>query len=216
MNQNRLFGSILLLVVGLTVVALFIFGFDMQNKGKSTKKMVNLMKNDGKTDYSYRITDNFAFRVLDTDQEQPTILVSSYTTNYIPFCYICGWYTTDLEDQRNILAPRLHQQKIYSAAPTVRAFGDIPKGHYTLLDLQTGEFSHTDNLATVGIPSADAGKLLGPIDIANNYDEISYENQDDEDCMIVFGALAIFYILLAMWGGMLSIRHYLSSQSTTE
>lgn len=186
-----------LLVTSLFVISLFIYGFDISMPEGGRRALTRELKNSGQTNFYYRIDDKFAFNVS-TDWGEG-VSVSAYTRNYIPFCFVCGWHMGDPEDDRFMFGPVYRDGDLLYAARTDGDFYGVPEGVFPTYDMRTHAFGYVEDSLELGSnPFARDKKLTHKI-VADNFDELSYEGPDDEDCMISFGAVFLAYIILAVW-----------------
>ena len=190
------------LVTSLTIVGIIIFGFDISTpEGGTRKALSNTIKNSGQVAYFYEINDKFAFSVF-TDREPGDydVGVTVYEQNVVPFCFTCGWYTNDLDDDRGMMMPSRQGSLIYSTDPDMSFDPDAPEGGFVTLDLESGVYGYVNDLSEISADAADPKYQLDRVYISENYDEISFSSYDDEDCFIFFGAMFLCYIILIIWG----------------
>ena len=183
----------------LFIISLVIYGFDIQSSG-SRKALTSQIKNEGKTNFYYRINDEFAFGVF-TDMEpgEMDVHITTYTQNYIPFCFFCGYYTGDPEDDRGFNQPYRVGDLVYSTRMNINSRDHAPDSTYSTYNLKTNEYGYVQSLEEIA-PNADSDThLVSREYISENYDEISYSSADDEDCMIAFGAVFLGYSILLVW-----------------
>jgi hypothetical protein len=184
----------------LFVISVIIYGFDIQSSG-GRKALTSQIKNEGKTNYYYRITDEFAFGVFaDREAGDMDVHITTYTENYIPFCFFCGYYTGDPDDDRGFNQPYRMGDVVYSTWINFDSRDHAPDSTYSTYNLKTDEYGYVYSLDEIG-PNADSDAYLVTREyISENYDEISYSSADDEDCMIAFGAVFFGYSILLVWG----------------
>lgn len=213
MRNNPIFVFSLSLVTVFFVIALIVFGFDITTPKPTRRAITHVVQNKGTTAHFYRIDDTFAFGVF-TDREpgQLDISITTYERNIVPYCFFCGWYTGAPDDDRYMMQPYLANDYAYSKELHDEDWGGVPAGEYPVFNFKTGEYTHVKDLHELPNFPADSGKMITREYISENYDEISYFSADDEDCMIVYSALFVCYIVLFIWGGIIFIRKLISKK----
>lgn len=181
----------------LFIVSCFVYGLDLKTPNGVRRALTSQIKNEGKTNHFYQIDEHFAFFAF-TDRG-PDVGVTTYTTNFVPFCFTCGWYTGDPDDNRGLNPPVYKDGHLLYAGRTEFVWAGIPEDVFPFYNTKTKEFGYVmDSLELGEAPFAVSKKLSHGL-VSMNYDEMSYESADDEDCMIAFGATFLGYILLAIW-----------------
>lgn len=204
MKKHPIFLFSFSFVFALTIVALIIFGFDIDTPKNSRRALTQAMKNESTVNRFYRINDNFAFGVFtDRAPGEMDVSVTAYDLNYVPYCMFCGWYTNSSTDNRRIMQPYMAGDMVYGIEAREEDYAGVPKGAYPTLNLSTGEYGFVTDLSQVTDNATDAGKRLGREYVSENYDEMSFSSSDDEDCFIVFSALFVCYIVLIIWGSVI-------------
>jgi hypothetical protein len=184
------------LVTILMVICLFIYGFDISMSG-GRRALTSQIKNSGQTDFFYKIDDKFAFTVF-TDYGNG-VGMTAYTRSYIPFCFVCGWNMGDPEDDRSMFGPVYKSGDLIYAARTDSDIYGVPENVFPTYNVRTKQYSYVEDSLELGSDPFHQSKKLTHKIVADQYDELSYESADDEDCMISFGAIFLSYIILAVW-----------------
>lgn len=190
------------LVNGLFILFLKIYGLDLNyGKTEGTRRVLTSQVTNSKTEnFYYKVNDQFALAVF-TDREpgEQDVALIVYTTDYFPFCFFCGWYTSDLEDTRSILQPYRIGNKIYGISTEDSDYIGVGAGNYPVLDLDNGEFYGVSYLEKLGGDALNQKYRLTRESISKNFDEMSFAGSDDEDCWIAFGSTFAAYIILLVW-----------------
>lgn len=202
---NRLGGAWLYsfgLVTSIAIVASFIYGFDITNKQTGVRRAITgQMENEATVNFFYRIDDTFAFAVFsDREEGEMDISFGTYRRNGFPYCFTCGYYTADGEDDRGFLEPYKKGNLVYSIEALDQGEFGIPKGAFPVYDLKKRKYTYVKDLNEIAEDAASKKYKLTRQYVSNHYNEISYESSDDEDCFIVFSAVFLCYIILAIWG----------------
>lgn len=201
-------------VTVILVISIIVFGLDINTPEPTRRAITHIVKNKSTTAHFYRIDDTFAFGVFtDRAPGELDISITTYERNMVPYCFFCGWYTGAAEDNRYMMQPYLASHYAYSKELRDEDWGGIPAGEYPVYDFNTGEFTSVKDLHELENFPADSGMMITREYVSENYDEISYFSPDDEDCMIVFSALFICYIVLFIWGGIIFIKGLLTKKS---
>lgn len=187
----------------LFVVSLIVYGFDISFDGDSgrRKTLLSELENSPTINFFYEIDETFAFGVF-TDREPGgyDVIVTSYTVNYPPFCYFCGYHMGDPDNDQGFSQPYRQGNILYDIEPLDEAYMGLPEGAYATLNTETGEFGHVMDLNEIGSEAIHDKYRVTREYVVKNYDEISYSSADDEDCMIAFGAVTLCYSILIIWG----------------
>lgn len=185
------------LVTVLLIISIVIYGLDITTPEGTRKAITSQIKNSGKKNYFYKIDDKFAFYAF-TDWGND-VGVTTYARNYIPFCFTCGWYTGDPDDDRGLAAPVYKSGDLLYSSRTSDAWAGLPAGVFPTYNMKTHTYGYVkDSLELSGNPFSAAERLTHKL-VSESYDEMSYESSDDEDCMISFAAIFLCYIILAIW-----------------
>ena len=188
------------LITALFLISIIIYGFDIQSNG-GRKALTSQLKNEGKTNYFYQFNDHVAFGVFaDREPGEYDVILTTYTRNYIPFCYVCGYYMGDPDDDNGFGQPYMQGEMIYTIEALDEVYKGYPEGAYQTFNMTTAEFSYVMNLDDIGPDVADEKYRINREWVSTHYDEISYSSSDDEDCFIAFGAVFLGYIILIVWG----------------
>jgi hypothetical protein len=185
------------LVTALLVLCLVIYGFDLTTPKGTRKALTKEIKNSGKTNFFYALDEKFAFFAF-TDRG-PEVGLTTYTRNYVPFCFVCGWNMGDPEDDRGLNPPVYKSGDLLYSERTDYAWEGIPEGVFPTFNMTSKKFGFVKDSLELGPAPFDRHKKLLHSFVAENFDELSYESADDEDCMISFGALFLCYIILGVW-----------------
>lgn len=191
------------IVVTLTIISVIIYGFDITVKERSgpRKALTSQIKNTGKTYYYYKVSDEFAIGVnTEYESGEADMWVTKYTQNYVPYCFFCGWYTDDLDDDRSLGQPYMKGDILYNPTPSGGSDMGLPEESYPTLNVKTGEFSHVMDLSEIDHNAESDEFKITREWVSQNFDEISFSAFDDEDCFIAFSAIFFCYIVLIIWG----------------
>lgn len=188
------------IVTTLFIISVVIYGFDIKTNG-SRKALTSQIKNEGQTNYYYKIDDQFAFGVFsDREPGDFDVHLTVYDENYIPFCYFCGYYTGDMEDDRGFNQPYAQGDLIYNIDINDKSRDGNPDDTYSTYNLKTSEYGYINSLTEISADASDPKHRLTREYISAQFDELSYSSSDDEDCIIAFGAVTLSYIILILWG----------------
>lgn len=187
------------LLTVLLIISVIVYGLDLSMPNGTRKALTSQIKNSGQTDFFYKIDDKFAFYAF-TDRGSE-VGVTAYTRNYIPFCFVCGWSMGDPDDSRDLYAPVYMDGDLLYAERTDFASEDVPENVFPTYNMRTHEYGYVDDSLELGADPFNRNKKLTHKFVAKNFDELSYESADDEDCMISFGAVFLGYIILGVWWG---------------
>lgn len=207
LKNHPIFTFSLALVTTLFVIAVVIFGFDISTPKASRRALANAMANEGTSTFFYRVDDRFALAVFsDREEGQFDVSLRTYTTNYVPFCFFCGWYRDDSSDDRGILQPYRIGDLLYDVNALKEPYMGLPADSYPTYDIKTSAFAHVTDLKQIAPDAAEPKYRLRRDAISADFDEMSYSGPDDEDCQIMFAALTLAYAILLLWALAIFVR----------
>ena len=194
--------SVLFLLSVITVIAWFIYGFDISTNAQGVRRgIAQQFENEATVNFFFRINDEFTFNIYsDRPEGEMDIGMGTYRKNAFPYCYVCGYFTSNSEDTRGMVTPYKVGNLVYSIEPLERAYMGLEAQVYPTYNIETQLFSSVKSLDEIAPDAASPVHKVTREYIQNNYNEISFESSDDEDCWIVFSALSICYIILLIWG----------------
>lgn len=207
MRKSPIFAFSLALVLVLTVVAVIIYGFDISTPKNTRRALGKVVQNEGTTTRFYKVNETVAFGVF-TDREpgEMDITLTTYVRNMVPYCFLCGWYVGDPDNDSYVSQPYMANGMAYGIEARDQDYGGVPAGEFPTFNFNTGEFGHVKDLSTITDDPTNVSKRITREYVSENYDEISWFGPDDEDCMAVYTALIICYVVLLIWGVILLFR----------
>ena len=216
MKSHPVLGYSFALVTAIFAVAIIIFGFDISVPKESRRALTRSLANESTSTYFYRVDDRFALAVF-TKREPGELDVSlrTYTTNYPPFCFFCGWHTDNTDDRRGFIEPYRIGSTLYDVKPLSEPYMGLPKGAHATYDLATRTFGHVMDLTAIAPDAASPTHKLTREQVSADFDEMSYYGPDDEDCQIVFAALTVAYAILFLWLLVILVRRLLAPRYTS-
>ncbi len=196
-ENNPIWAFCFALITTLYIIGVIIFGFDIQiEKGSSRKALVSIFENDGTSNFYFKIDDEYAVIMDIEDGEVWYTGITTYTMNYVPFCFTCGWNRPTGGGFNNVYQKG---DLFYNPEPKSYESDEAPEGVYEYYDAGTGERGYVEDLDDLGNNLDKSKYEIDAEEIAENYSEISMSGPDDEDCMVLFAALILCYFILLIW-----------------
>ena len=211
MSIGKYFGGVWKIFASITltlfILSVIIYGLDLTVSQPETnrKTITSHLENERSTRHFFALNDSVCF-IVDTEEAEKDRVVAmrSYTPNFIPFCYFCGYNRSTYGYEHGIYLdePFKYGNIIYSQIPYDYNDGDIPFGTFQTYDIITGEEGYVEKIADIAPDASDSKYRIQETYLLENHGLLSfYEN---ESCQIAFG---VIFVLVAglLLGAMIGV-----------
>ncbi len=200
----KIFASITLTLFILSVI---IYGLDLNVSQPETNKqtITSHLENERSTRHYFELNDSICF-VVDTEEakEDRVVTMKSYTTNFVPFCYFCGYNRGTYRYEYGIYIdePYMYGDFVYTKIPYDYDDGEIPFGSFQTYNFKTGKDGYVEQLEDIGPDAANNKYRVTEDYLLENNGLISY--YENESCQIAFG---VIFVLVAglLLGAMIGV-----------